>query len=296
MDAAAAITDAITTNLPPSALPDPEHDAAVERLLPRHDVTDHFETECGFVVSGGRLERAACTPGNPGATVEVLEQGGDVPGVLRLWDVSPAVSLVAELDDGRSFVLPALRGYIGHVNIDDTGVSNVSYVPSSNTERFMWYEPKRAEIDRLRALVAVSVQGGRFQVNDPDTAAGLGDRIRVEKAIDPALGVYAAHAYSAAGLDRKIYDVLWFMKDDLEIAVFDVVLLASRLIDDRSDWPVVPFCPVLTQAWSLLRPREFELQPAVGELAQHLENSLWTTFSESASGRLIDAVESGQLT
>ena len=85
------------------------------------------------------------------------------------------------------------------------------------------------------------------------------------------------------------------MRGDLNISIFDVVLLASRKINP-ADWPSVPFTPVLTQTWSLLRPRGFELPRKAGELRPQLQNSLWTTFSPEAADVLADAVESGEIT
>ena len=117
----------------------------------------------------------------------------------------------------------------------------------------------------------------------------------MEKAFDPSLGIYAAYAYSAAGLADQVEDVLYYMRGDLNISVFDVVLLASRRIK-KEEWPMVPFVPVLTQAWNLLRPRGFELPAAVAGLRPQLRNSLWTTFSAEAADVLADAVERGDIT
>ena len=60
--------------------------------------------------------------------------------------------------------------------------------------------------------------------------------------------------------------------------------------------PVVPFCPVLTQTWSLLRPRRIELAPLLRDAAPPLCNSLWTTFSGEAADRIVSAIESEELT
>ncbi|MDH3293119.1 MAG: hypothetical protein OER95_02225, partial [Acidimicrobiia bacterium] len=111
---------------------------------------------------------------------------------------------------------------------------------------------------------------------------------------DPALGVYAALAYSQAGLDDQVESLLYPMQADLGTSIFDVVLLASRRVDPQ-EWPMVPFCPVLTQNWSAVRPRQFELNPILEPLQSHLLNSLWTTFGPGVGDTLLVAVENGEL-
>jgi tetrahydromethanopterin S-methyltransferase subunit B len=264
----------------------------MSRLLPRHEVRSSFETECGFVISDGFVAGGAATHG---AGVEIMDDGEQSgAAVIRMHINEPGASVVVQLEDGRSFVAPALHGYIGHVTLDEQGVANIGYVPSRSNYRFGGYAAKQDKIDQLRALVAVSVDHGTFKVTDED-AWKLADSIRVEKALDPSLGLYAAHAYSAAGLDQSVTDVLGYMSDDLGTSLYDLVLLSSRHIDP-TQWPHVPFCPMLTQSWNLVRPRRFELHPLLAELKPLLRDSLWTTFDAAAAGDLLDAVERGELT
>lgn len=267
-------------------------ESQLNRLLPRHDVVTSFETECGFVVSDVVVEDATATHE---ATVQILDSGKDSgAAVLRIDMGDPAASLVVQLTDGRSFVLPALHGYIGHVALDDKGVSNVAFVPSQSNYRYGdGYGQRKEKLDRLRALVALSIDQGSFKVSEEE-APELADAIRVEKALDPSLGLYAAHAYSAAGLDHQVVDVLRYMWDDLNTSLYDVVLLASRQIDP-DNWSTVPFSPILTQSWNLLRPRSFKVHPILARLRPVLRDSLWTTFGPEAEGTLLDAVNEGKL-
>ena len=54
--------------------------------------------------------------------------------------------------------------------------------------------------------------------------------------------------------------VLGYMRDDLHADLFDVRLLASREpIAREATVPVVPFCPLLTQSWHLLKARRVEM-------------------------------------
>lgn len=273
------------------ALPDEVHlrfDRTPEPAIP--DLVESFESQCGLAVYGTAISRVASTGRRTRARTEVLEEAARTR--IRLTGVESAASVGVLLDDRRSFVLPVFAGYIGHVFVDDGGVSRVSYVPSAaSNERFSMYEARRDEIDSLRARVADAVDRRRFRVR-AEGAYELALAIRIEKALDPSLGLYAAHAYSTAGLDDEVVDVLGYMRDDLGTSMFDVVMLASRRINP-SDWPRVPFCPLLTQAWSLVRPRGFEVHPFLDEIRPYLQDSLWTTFGGDVGAELVENVAQG---
>ena len=253
---------------------------------------DRFESGCGFTLTGATLTRVATTGGRLGSVIELLAEGNgshNSPAIVRLWHVSPATSVAGQLGDGRCFVVPAFDGYLGHITVGEYGVTNVSYVPSVGTDRHRAYRERRDEIEALRALVATSIDSNTFVVRSVRHARRLADNIRMEKRFDPALGLYAAYAYSSAGLDEEVVDVLRYMLDDLNTAFFDVALLASRAVKFQHE--LVPFCPVLTQTWSLLRPRGWTVPEPLQEAMGGLLDSLWTTFDESVADRIFDAIE-----
>ena len=120
--------------------------------------------------------------------------------------------------------------------------------------------------------------------------------IRMEKAIDPTLGLYAAHAFSQAGKDDSFLSVMNYMRDDLQVDLFDVRALASRHVHEPwGDYPLAPFCPMLTQTWNLLRPRGITLPPVLQTAMPYLCNSLWTTFQPEVTVRVIQAIKIGEL-
>jgi hypothetical protein len=70
------------------------------------------------------------------------------------------------------------------------------------------------------------------------------------------------------------------MRGDLGVDLFDVAMLAGEL-SGRSlaaDDAAVPFCPMLSQGWSLLRVKNVQLRAEVASARDHLRDSLWTTF------------------
>ena len=116
------------------------------------------------------------------------------------------------------------------------------------------------------------------------------------KGIDPTLGLYAAHAFSQAGNDVEVKSVLDYMRDDLQADLFDVRLLASRRpMESAPNVPLVPFCPMLTQSWNLLRPRGVVLPDVLQQASAYLCDSLWTTFEPKGAILILDAITTGAL-
>ncbi len=255
---------------------------------------DHFETETGFIIRGARLAAAAVTPHAAG--LELFNSGKDPRGdAVKVNPNSPALPVAVRLTDGRCVVLAALRGYLGHATFDEEGLANVSYVPSSNNQRWGAYRARRDNIDHLRALVALAVEHNSFRVRSEKEAVRLAERIRVDKAFDPTLGLYAAYAFAQAGIDAQVRDILGYMREDLSADLFDVRMLAGAAQDSFNQGRPVPFCPMLTQGWNLLRPYGVELPKELAEASRFLSNSLWSTFSGHGASIVFDAVESGAL-
>ena len=291
-DGATAVVDAATEQRLRARMPDPAQ--------------DHFESQTGFVVQGAVLRRAVAARGGSGLSVDLLT-GGDGSGASGLLRVKAKKGFVVpdghvgsiglQFADGRCAVLAALPGYIGHVTVGSRGVTNVSYLPSSNHWRWNDYVHRRDEVDRLRAMVALAIDRNSFQLRSDAEAEALARRIRMYKAVDPTLGLYAAMAFAQASNDAQLLSVLQYMRADLRADLFDVLLLASRQPAARAArLPVVPLCPMLTQNWSLLASRGVKLAPAMAAAGQGLADSLWTTFEPEVSRALLRAIEEGELT
>jgi hypothetical protein len=85
-----------------------------------------------------------------------------------------------------------------------------------------------------------------------------------------------------------------YLKSDVGVTFFDLELLGRRLVGtsiDRSQM-VVPFLPLLSQGWSLLRAHRVKLHPALDGIEQDMRNSLWTLFDERAIPKLERAITS----
>jgi uncharacterized caspase-like protein len=284
----------------------PEEARAIEKLASTSGFNDavdqaktvaavaHFETETGFAIVGASIADAAPLDG---ARATILTPGGGRdPGIIRMEPRSSACSVAIALSNGRGTVLAALRGYIGHVLVDGNSITTVSYVPSDNSWRWPGYKQRRERIEQLRAAVAAAVRMGVFRLDDKERAARLAQQIRIDKGLDPALGLFAAYAYGEADRRDDIESVRRYMRDDLNADLFDVAMLARKLGSPSKYAPAVPLCPMLTQGWNFLRVRGVQLPPALDDAQDELERALWTTFKPARTKLIFDAIQRGEIT
>jgi hypothetical protein len=252
---------------------------AILRFL-RVAPVDHFETKTGFAVTGARVVSA----NSPRFSAEVL--GTEFVRLQPEEEGAPSASVLIQFEGGNGTVLPGLRGYIGHIFVDDGAVTNVNYVPSTNSvDRWREYQYVQADVEALRATVAAAAGLGVFRV-EPREARPFADKMRQFKVLDPTLGLYAAYAYASAGLDQEVSSVLQYMRTDLNAELFDVAMLARRAVrphevgpNDPDPLAILPFCPMLRQGWSLLEVREAQLPDAVRQAQNWLLPALWSTFA-----------------
>ena len=125
-------------------------------------------------------------------------------------------------------------------------------------------------------------------MRDDKEAGALADSIRVLKGIDPTLGIYAAYAYSQAGLYKQVDSVRSFMRGDLGIELCDVAMLSDE--PPKELWrnaAVAPFCPMLSQGWNFLRVKEVVIPPPLAAARNHLRPALWTTFDPTITAALM---------
>ena len=254
----------------------------------------HFETQTGFGVIGTSVAEAHVVAG--GSSMVLAPGDGRNPAIVRIDPQSPACNVVLRFSNGRGTALAALRGYVCHVLVDGNRVTNVSYVPSNNSWRWAAYVQRRERIENLRAAAAAAVRMGAFRLDDGQGATSLAENIRVEKGLDPALGLFAAYAYSEADRRDSVESVLYYMRQDLSADLFDVAMLARKITQRPSNAPpIVPFCPMLTQGWNLLRARGVDLPKVIENAQDELEPALWTTFKPLRIESILSAIKQGEI-
>lgn len=241
-------------------------DAAVARILTGFTVVGQKVADVIGVRAHGKIS---------------FDGDGVRPTIIEVLGFAKAASVGLEFADGSGAVLAALRGFIGTVVLDQNGIRSVSYFPSPLSPRFADYDRQRGRIEELHATVAAAANFGAFRIEGDrstrnERAEQMADTIRVLKAVDPTLGIYAAYAYDAADLGEKVQSVRDFMRDDLGFDLFDVQMLSGE-----AGYSVVPFCPMLTQGWELLRVKGVVVPPVLSLARNHLKPCLWTTFKDT---------------
>lgn len=254
-----------------------------------------FETQCGFFVAGTSIVEGACFDGPWGE----VENPGQPDNRLRVHtaqdDWSPARlpgGAVLRFADGTGAVLAVIPGYIGSLIVRDGGVISVSYAPAPNSPGWNDYQPFMDMAAERRAIAATAARQGILAM-DREEARAFAAMARVGKAVDPALGIYAALAYASVGLGKEATSVLHYMQLDLAANLFDVWLLAGADPAERAKYPLLPACPMLSQSWDYLRPRNVPVAPVLIEAPRH--QSLWTTFRAEAMDAIFAAARNGGL-
>ena len=245
-----------------------------------------FETQTGLIVYGARIDDVLVSD-NGKATI--LQNGGARGSGIVELDIPAGVASVAiRFQYGRGTVIAGLRGYIAHVMVAGKAVIDVSYFPSKYTERWDAYRIRKRELEQLRARTIAKVRNGEFRLSDRREAEAFARTIRFDEAIDPALGLHAAYAYSQAGNRAAIESIQQYMQHDLGACLFDVALLAKSVRMPEDGGPtLVPFCPMLTQGWNLLRLRKVMLPHVVADAQDELVDSLWTVFTPPRFDKII---------
>jgi hypothetical protein len=247
-----------------------------------------FPGRTGFIVSNARLKQVAITPG---ANIQVLRGGSpDDPALVQVeTGQARDTSVLIELADGSGTVVAVLPGFVGAIVVQEGGIVSVSYSPSREGGRGFEDSRSQRRLAQLRANAAAAAKLGVFRADDSAAAVRLADDIRMLKAIDPTLGLYAAYAYEQAGRLDQIRSIAEIMRGDFELLLFDIAMLTSLEpveIVARGGF-IVPFCPMLSQGWNFLVATGARIPEPAREAGRHLRQALWTTFDPEGVGILL---------
>lgn len=242
----------------------------------------HYETECGFKTQGAGLREAVCAT----ARVELLDSAG---GLVRVYPEGPGHDVLLVFEDGTGTVLPAIRGFLASLVVEEGELAAVSYEPSDQTPRWHEFQGQANEIRALRGVIASATQFGVFRLEEED-AIRLARRMQISKFMDPAMALYAAYAYHDLRRLDLIEEMSRYLRAELGLRLFDLELLDRALYGHRVDpnGEVLPFFPLLAQGWALLSANNVALP--LPDLRQHLRPSLWTLFDPEGVEMLRDVL------
>ena len=200
-----------------------------------------------------------------------------------------AASLAVRFDSGFGALIPVFKGYTGSVYVSDQTITNLTYVPSDD-KYWVSFTPEEKKtrqhrIKELDAVVATAARLGVFRIEGTrktkaSIAAQLEKKIATVYSYNPAVGLFLAYAYSDAGLDDDLKSYALGMKFITGPSFFDVAMLC----DDLAGAPVsvqnhcVPFVPVLSQGWALLRVKNVVLPDGI--MLDHVRPGFWTSSKQ----------------
>jgi hypothetical protein len=248
----------------------------------------HHETQCGFKIRGGRIVEMHARNARPEFA---LADDIRVDGVTR-----PGASVLLVLDNGASFLLPAIPEFLATLTMKDGELIDVAYEPSENTWRWPMYRDAAKEIRALRAVTAASMVQGVFKV-EGDDALLIAKRMQYAKGLDPSLAIYAAHAYHDLQRTELIRQMMDYLSADLGAPLFDVALLA-RALDKKTvsaTSNLISAVPLLSQGWAFLSAYQVSLPPTLQRLQERLLPSLWTMLDPQGTELARSALNSGEI-
>ncbi len=246
-----------------------------------------FETGCGFQLTGAAIAEALAA-----------EAGVEVPGGgrsrARVNLSGPAASVLLLLDDGSAVLLPAVRGFVATLTIEDGELADVACEPSDDTPRRRDFVRHADEPRTLRGVVAQAARHGVFGL-EGGQAPALARRMQYARQVDPALALYAAYAFHDLQQTERIRETNRALMDELGFAFFDLDLLSGafgRAHDGTARFPPVP---LLAQGWALLGALGATLPGELQALQRELLPSLWTHVNPAGAERLRRLMSSGRL-
>jgi hypothetical protein len=240
---------------------------------------DTFETRVGFTVLGTSVERAATA-----GPIDTFETNGDWH--IRVYNEHAHTGLV-EFTNESGVALPVLPGFVGTVLVQENEILSIAYAPAVGTRRYAEYD--RLEVEKRRAFASAAMSHGYFRINAA-SAPRFAGYVRGLKSFDPILGLFAAYAYSQAGLQDQVEDVYRYMADEDVPMLLDVAMLANKW-----EKPVAPFCPLLRQSWAIGAAQDMPTVPLLEAVTPHLRPGLWTSFNRTGMNLLFAELNRGRL-
>lgn len=241
----------------------------------------HFDTHCGFNVSGAQVKEAWAL----GARLR--QRPGLDGGVQAEVTLAGSASILLVLENGCGVVLPMIAEYIATLTVAEGELIDVAYEPSEGTSRGARYRATSQETRTLRKVTAEAASYGMLRVGTTE-AELLAHRMLLGYVMDPALSIYAAYAYDELHRRELITQLDRALELELSASLFDVAMLAGRLdrrtVSQRA--PVLGVMPLFSQGWATLRARRIGLPDGCEDIDQMVTDSLWTTFTPAGVDRL----------
>jgi len=241
--------------------------------------------QCGLKLIGSNV--AECLSAEKGIDIELSPDHQ----IGRINMISQVNNVFFRLADNSGMLLPAIRGFLMILTVDDGELIDLAYEPLLNTPTRLDFERHVAELDALRDIVSFLARNGIFRL-DEKTGPKFLEMVQYENSkIDPALVLYAAYAYHDIKMLQRIEEMGISIKEILGFRFFDVELLSGAFNDNESDSFIsntsyFPLIPMLSKGWAILPAVKAPVPDELMALQPFLLPSLWTHFNPEGADRL----------
>jgi|GEM_PF-1255974 len=241
------------------------------------------KSDCGFTIKGIKVkevwvEGVKCTTKERIFNSKIFVTDIHIPSEI----VSSNGLLV--LENGCSLPLAILKGYVGVLVFKDDRLLTVNYKPVQKNEHvYRSYLDKLDKIEEARSFVAYAANEGFdyskvfnnvFNSKNQFDFDDAGSLLRIGKALDPSLALYASYAFRQEGKFDKIKSVLTYLHFDNNAILFDVAMLGNELHEHK----LASQCPLMSAGWSYQHLFKDRVTPEFLEASKHLDTGLWTMF------------------
>lgn len=254
----------------------------------------HYETQCGFFITGGSVVSAE---GRLGVDCQVFSNQEIKVNPITMELVS------IEFEGGGGIMIPAIPGQIGFLHLENGRMGSLAYEPSGHADVTQKsgsrseFETKSQRIRDLRDTLQNVVTGGELNFTDidPQTILRVIEDINYGGKVDFSTLLYMSYAAFASRLGKRALPSLaHYTQSQYGFVPFDLKILLSLARQE----PMIPFefappFPLLTQGWSLLQATHEQLPEELTELPRHYRNTSWTQL-DSAGVSLCRAYLSNQ--
>ncbi len=249
-----------------------------------------FDTGCGLQVAGGEVREASSSQARAERTPDPTRVRVHLP------HAAPGAVVLLRLQDDSGTLLPALRGFVTRLRIEDGELADVAFEPLRGTPRWPAFAAAAPALHALREVVSEAARENTFRP-EPDVADRLAERMVYGGHLDPALALYAVHAWHELQRADRIPPLARALRDDLGVDLFDLDLLSP--VGARTPCPPgtprLPPVPLLSRGWALLSALGAPLPAGLAGIERHLLPSLWTHFDREGCDRLQDLIATRRL-
>ncbi len=243
----------------------------------------HFETSCGFYLSGAQAIHAK------------LSGRGKIYGIngelVRFVATEPQLGLIT-LQDGSGLLLPVIPDHIGFVRFVEGRIEDIAYEPSANVgdnyvrqqARYARFSPDARVVRGVRETIASAASTGNLLLavlSQAQIRRVVDIATYSDEDVDAMLLVLVGYACVASGKQEWLPRLCDLCVKRLKFLPFDLKLLAEvgpfrQRVTSKG---ILPPFPLVSQGWSFLSRAGARFRKQTLDLQNQVLPSPWTVLN-----------------